>query len=717
MIDKVIEDELVTAKAIQKIGKAAGIIESDDSIAYVVHPNANYINTAESLDEADVILDGAIKNASDQIAGKIDNINVNGTDGTVNNGVASVSISGDSMNVGQYTPITYPDILSGSPTVASSDNINQAFSDVETAISDLADYVMNHVDEYTPSTSATYISSATSLQNADDILDEALAELSGKSIENINVNGVSGTVEDNIASVSVDGHDILVGEYSATTYPTEIVNAESIDESDTLSESLEKVEHTINALAQEVIKNEKVEANAIEAICEASGILDEDNSITYVVNTNANYINTANSLANADDILDAAIKNVSNDVNDIDSNYISGVSVNGIDATIENKKAIVTISGSDENVGEYTSVTYPEELSGAVNVSGSQTISEAFNAVETTVSSLTQEVLTNEEVTQKAVSAVGKAAGTIDENDVITYVVNNDANYINTAVSLADADDILDAAIADLSGKSIENISVNGTNGTVNNGVASVSISGDSMNVGQYTPITYPAILSGSPTVASSDNVNQAFSDVETTISNLADYVMNHVDEYTPSTSATYISSATSLQNADDILDEALAELSGKSIENINVNGVSGTVEDNIASLTVDGNDIQVGEYSAVTYVEGFSGATPVESGDTVSQAINSVENTLASLVQEVIDDEQVTSKGITKIATAAGILQSDDSINYVVNGNAHYINTATSLADADNILDAALHDLVSRIEAIENQLIALDARITDLEQ
>lgn len=75
------------------------------------------------------------------------------------------------------------------------------------------------------------------------------------------------------------------------------------------------------------------------------------------------------------------------------SGDVQGVRVNNKNATIVNGIASVTISGSDENVGTYTSVQYPSELSGAVPVSGSQTISEAFNSVETTISALTQEVI------------------------------------------------------------------------------------------------------------------------------------------------------------------------------------------------------------------------------------------------------------------------------------------------------------------------------------
>ena len=118
---------------------------------------------------------------------------------------------------------------------------------------------------------------------------------------------------------------------------------------------------------------------------------------------------------------------------------------------VNNFRQTVVISGSDINVGDYTSVTYPEEFSGAVNVSGSQTIASAFQTVETTISALTKELIDDLEVTQAAIQALASGAG-LANNDIIQYEPLTTGYYISGATSLYDADKKLDAAIKTLEG-------------------------------------------------------------------------------------------------------------------------------------------------------------------------------------------------------------------------------------------------------------------------
>jgi len=156
----------------------------------------------------------------------------------------------------------------------------------------------------------------------------------------------------------------------------------------------------------------------------------------------------------------------------------------------------------------------------------------------------------------------------------------------------------------------------------------------------------------------------------------------------------------------------------------VNVNGISGTVANNIQTIEVDGFDINVGaEYSAATYPSAFTSATPVNTSDSVSEALENIETSVAHLTDEVIENERVTEKGFEKVARAAGITKEDGSIAYVINTSAHYINIAGSLKDADDILDTQLYGLVERIVSLESQIVnlansinALDARVTALE-
>ena len=315
-------------------------------------------------------------------------------------------------------------------------------------------------------------------------------------------------------------------DYQEISYPQSFSGATNVESGQTVTEAFQNVETTISALTQELINDELINAKAITALGSAAGTIDENSTIKYEPNENATYISAATNLYEADSLLDAAISNIASS----SQNSISGVSVNGVDATITNKVANVVISGNNINVGTYTEVEYPQDLSGATPVSGTQTIAQAFNSVETTISALTQEVLDDELVTENAIKALGNAAGTIDSNDNIKYVAPSSAKYISAATSVYDATVLLDTALQNNSG-SISSITLNGTAATITNKVAALTASGSSINIGSYTSVTYPASLTGASNVSGSQSVAQAFNSVETTISAVTTAMDNKADK------------------------------------------------------------------------------------------------------------------------------------------------------------------------------------------
>ena len=626
----------------------------------------------------------SLKNSEDNIVtfniGKsIKGINVNSVSATVENNIASVTISGSDENVGTYTQVEYPEEFSSAVNVSGSQTIAEAFNSVETTISALTDSIIkdektiseaitqlaesaglddNDEISYVANANANYISGATSLYDADNILDSAIYNISASaqnSISGVNVNGINGTVTDKVASVVISGSDTNVGSYTQVEYPEELSGAVNVSSGQTVAQAFNAVETTVSALTQEVIDNELITVSSIIELGDAAGTLDENNKINYIQNQNAHYISGATSLANADDLLDAAIYAVA-------SGAISGVNVNGVTATVTDNVANVTISGSDANVGTYTSVEYPEEFTAATNVSGSQTIAQAFNAVETTVSELTQIVFDDELATEHIAKAIADAAGTIGENNEIKYVVNDDAHYISAATSLSNADDLLDAALYSIASSSqnyISGVSINGVSGTVTDKVASAVISGNNINVGTYTSIEYPSVLSGATPISGNQTINQAFSAVETTISALTQEVLNDelvtekaikalgnaagtIDsndniKYVAPSSAKYISVATSVYDATVLLDTALQNNSG-SISSITLNGTAATITNKVAALTASGSSINVGSYTSVTYPASLTGASNVSGSQSVAQAFNSVETTISAVTEELAD-------------------------------------------------------------------------------
>ena len=144
-----------------------------------------------------------------------------------------------------------------------------------------------------------------------------------------------------------------------------------------------------------------------------------------------------------------------------DKTFVKAVNVNGVDATIADNKAIVTIDGSDVKLStEYIAVEYPSQVQDKfTSVVGEATVDAAIKQVETNLSQLVQEVLDNEEVTAAAFTEIKESVG-LDEN--LKYVANAESTYIKDATSFAEADSLLDAAIkneVDSLNEKIDNVS------------------------------------------------------------------------------------------------------------------------------------------------------------------------------------------------------------------------------------------------------------------
>lgn len=128
-----------------------------------------------------------------------------------------------------------------------------------------------------------FITGATSLNSADMILDQSLQMVEDKALVNINVNGVDGTVEDNIASVVIGGKDIVLTDYTMGT------NFHPVTKTDTVNSAFGKVQVQIDATQKGAGLNE---------------------DCTYNQNVSATYIKDAKSIHNATEILDETITNL-----------------------------------------------------------------------------------------------------------------------------------------------------------------------------------------------------------------------------------------------------------------------------------------------------------------------------------------------------------------------------------------------------------------------
>ena len=84
------------------------------------------------------------------------------------------------------------------------------------------------------------------------------------------------------------------------------------------------------------------------------------------------------------------------------------------------------------------------------------------------------------------------------------------------------------------------------------------------------------------------------------------------------------------------------------------------------------------------------------------------MDQNISTLVDEVLKNEEVNAAAITEIKESVGL---DENLKYVVNNSATYISGATTLSEADNLLDVAISNEVSaREQAVENLQDAIDA-------
>ena len=238
--------------------------------------------------------------------------------------------------------------------------------------------------------------------------------------------------------------------------------------------------------------------SALDAEIAARKAVDGQNGQTYVANKNTNYISEATSLNDADIKLDSAIKvnadaiavlnggvdvegsvaksvadvksaiegelgdddaktleSINDELNGLDGkvaalennkSFVKELTVNGVDATIANNKATVTIDGSDISLStDYANADYANVTSANLTaVNDGDSIDADISKLESNIVKLTKEVLDNESVCSAAITKLNEELG-FDEN--AEFVVCEGAKHMAGASSISDALCKLDTAI------------------------------------------------------------------------------------------------------------------------------------------------------------------------------------------------------------------------------------------------------------------------------
>ena len=124
------------------------------------------------------------------------------------------------------------------------------------------------------------------------------------------------------------------------------------------------------------------------------------------------------------------------------------------------------------------------------------------------------------------------------------------------------------------------------------------------------------------------------------------------------------------------------------------------------SDIAVSSDYVEVTDYPEV---EGVT-FTPVTAGNNLDIAFKSVDQNVATLANEVIKNEEVTTASFVKVREA---LELSDGLEYKSNADSNYISGATSFADADNKLDGAIKSVDQNVATLTNEVIKNEEAIT----
>ena len=177
-----------------------------------------------------------------------------------------------------------------------------------------------------------------------------------------------------------------------------------------------------------------------------------------------------------------------------------------------------------------------------------------------------------------------------------------------TENNIADADDLAELSAKTVTEIASSNNSISATSTAATDGTVSVDLVTDASKI-QMSGFTGADVLSG---ITQSSSITEAFLEVDKVIT-----------------------------ENEETVSAALNDLEESKVENIVVNGVTGTFNNKIASVTIDGNDVVLG----ADYVKPAQGSA-IATGDTVDEALGKLEAKVDAAV----------AGGVTSIVAGDGI-------------------------------------------------------------
>lgn len=742
------EADLLLGNKIENIENSLSEIEVGISDNYISteYPNENFesVSSGDSLDEAIKKIENNLVDVIGELenSGKIDNVKFNNVEGVIKNKIVNLEVNAKDISLTDtYESVVYPTITDGSvvfDAVSPSSTIEDAIKQVDKTIAKLVDEVIKDekvvaaaitkINEsagfdinchYIPNEESELLSVATSLSEADNLLDNAINDLSEEindvkdlinnieTLSNININEKEGTIKNGISSLIIDGSEIkLSNSYESIVYPEidDDVIFTAVTSEQTVDEAIKTLDNSIAQLVNEVLKDEQVISNTLTVHNDSSGF---DINGKYVTNEDAHYIYDAYNLSQADDILDSAIyalsaatsglsSNLTNQVSTLQSNVDSlsntvsnhtsqisniqsqitnittDINVNGVASTTVNKVATVTISGSNIPLSTaYSSVEYPDTVTAEFTaVTNNMTVEQSIKQLDTTIAQLVNEVIKDEKVIAAAMMKQNTSCG-FDED--ASYVPHESSSIIGTATSLHEADKMISDKLEVVSNaviNSINGVKVNGINGELNDvKVAELTLGAKDINLSEtYVSVEYPLVSSTEfNAVSASESIENAINKLDASIAQLVQEVLDD-EEVTSAALTKHNQSCGFNENGEYIKSEESNYISNASSlyeADIILDNKVKEIEDSLTSINVA---IELNEdYSSITYNQVGNGdndpqvaMTSNAVGNSLETIVMTLETNINLLAEEINENEFVAAEALTNLNTRVSELEND---------------------------------------------------------
>ncbi len=518
-----------------------------------------------------------------------------------------------------------------------------------------------------------YLGATTSLSNADATLDGAIKGVSDNlDAEILRATGVEGDLQLELddtqegAGLDTDGSYITPVGSNYLGATTSLSNADFA-----LDGAIKGVSDNLDA---EILRATGVEGDLQLELDNTQGGAGLNANGTYTADGASNYIRLATSLFNADSLLDTEIKALDtallNEIN-------RATDVEGdIQLELDNTQTSLGLN-ADGSLPDYTSNFY---------LPNGTSHHEALSLLDTAVNNATGGALAELDATQEG-------AG-LDTDG--SYIVPVGSNYLDLTTSLASADLALD-------------ISLGNTSDLLDTSLSSLGLNVDASRP-VYTATNYITDLqSHHDAIGTLDqsifDVATSLSNTQTDVGNISTQLSNVVTgagldgdgTYAPPLASNYINIATSLFNADTILDGQIKSVSDNlDAEILRATGVEGGLQlelDNTQLSVGVGVDGSLPVYSSTHFINDTeSHHTSLGNLDNALFGLETNLNNLTSDLQDELDD--------TQLGAGLGV---DGTYTAPVGSN--YLAGATSLFSADSLLDTEIKNLSDTFTDIQNEI------------